>query len=245
MAKATIEPNGLVTTLFNRVYRTGITMMTTIDKAQKKSKSVNPKVIEDLETNYLLATVDLEYILESQLAHKYEEGWKLFVDSMNKLSSGEKLIFMGVVRNVKQTAENILSGSANPSTKPSKMLPNYNPALFPQITPGPLPWSYWNTDELKTFLGDLEKMETSAGNAGTNLVDAAALVTAATAVPVAAVASDKDVGTNIIDAAALATGAVATAAATATTVAVAAVAGSFAAGWHIGQAINEHMGWHN
>lgn len=209
MKKATFDPKGVTATLINRVHRTGITMLSTINQAQNKSGSVNPKVLDDLETDYLLANVELENMLKSQLAQKNSESWKLFVDSVNNLSSGEKPIFRGVVRNVKQTAENILAGNPNPFATPPFELPPYILPYAPTAPAGIDP-EFW-----KRIFADAEKLEASA----------------------------KDVATNLVDAAALATGAAAAATGAAAAVTGAAVVGAFAAGWHVGQAVNDYMGW--
>jgi hypothetical protein len=173
MKKATFDPKGVTATLINRVYRTGITMMSTIDKAQNKSESVNPKVIEDLETDYLLANVELENMLKSQLAQKKDENWKLFVDSVNNLSRGEKLIFRGVVRSIKQTAENILSDNPNPFANPFFELPPYITPYVPTAPVGIDP-NFW-----KAVFDDAEKLEASAKDVATHLLHAVHFVTEA------------------------------------------------------------------
>lgn len=213
MKKTTFDPKGVTATLINRVHRTGITMMTTINKAQNKSESVNPKVLEDLETDYLLANVELENMLKLQLAQKNNESWKLFVDSVNKLSSGEKPIFRGVVRSVKQTAENILSNNPNPFATQSFELPPYITPYVPTAPAGIDP-SFW-----KKVFDDAEKLEASAKDVAGDLVSAAQSAASAAAAAVGAAATGSAV------------------------VAVAAVVGSFAAGYHVGEAINEYMGW--
>lgn len=205
MKKATFDPKGVTSTLFNRVHRTGITMMKAVNQAQNKSASIDPKVIDDLETDFLLANVELENMLKSQLAQKNDESWKLFVDSVSKLGSAEKPIFRGVVQSVKKTAENILSNNPNPFATPPFELPPYILPYFPTVPTGMDP-DFW-----KTIFNDAEKLEASA----------------------------KDVATNLVDAAALATGA----AAAISSAPAAAVVGAFAAGWHVGEAINDYMGW--
>jgi hypothetical protein len=196
MKKATFDPKGVTATLINRVHRTGITMMTTINKVQNKSESVNPKVIEDLETDYLLANVELENMLKSQLAQKNKDGWELFVDSVNKLGGGEKPIFRGVVQNVKQTAENILAGSANPFTTQPFELPPYILPYFPTAPAGIDP-NFW-----KTVFNDAEKLEASTKDVATNLTEAAehaalAIVEAAAGEPIGAVVESFHTGYSI------------------------------------------------
>lgn len=183
MKKATFDPKGVTATLINRVHRTGITMMSAIDKAQNKSESVNPKVVEDLETDYLLANFELENMLKSQLAQKSNESWKLFVDSVSKLGNAEKPIFRGVVRSVKQTAENILTGSDNPFSTQAFELPPYILPYFPTAPVGMDP-DFW-----KTVFNDAEKLEASAKDVATNLIDAAALAAGTATIAVGTVAA--------------------------------------------------------
>jgi hypothetical protein len=125
MKKVTFDPIGVTATLINRVHRTGITMMSAIDKAQNKSESIAPEIIEDMETDYLLANLELENVLKSQLAQNDGESWKLFVDSVTQLDDAQKPLFRGVVRSVKQTAQNILSKTENPFDTQDFDLPVY------------------------------------------------------------------------------------------------------------------------
>ena len=157
MKKAIFNPKGVTATLINRVHRTGITMMTIINKVHNKSENVNPKVVDDMETDYLLANVELENMLKSQLAQKNDESWKLFVDSVNKLDSAEKPIFRGVVRSVKQTAENILSDNPNPFATPSFELPPYITPYMP-TAPVNIDPNFW-----KPIFNDAEKLEAATG----------------------------------------------------------------------------------
>lgn len=155
MKKATFDPKGVTATLINRVYRTGIGLIITINKVQNKSVSIDHSVIEDMETDYLLANIELESMLKSQLAQKNDGSWGLFVDSVNKLSSAEKQIFMGVVRSVKQTAENILSDNPNPFATSSFELPPYILPYFPTVPVGIDP-NFWNK-----VIDDAETLEVS------------------------------------------------------------------------------------
>lgn len=167
MKKATFNPKGVTATLINRVYRTGMTMMSTINKAQKKSASFNPKVVDDLETDFLLANIELVNMLMSQLAQKKDESWKLFVDSVSKLGNAQKPIFRGVVRNIKQIAENILSNKPNPFDNHFFNLPPYITPYLPTAPVGVGP-DFW-----KTVINDAKKLEASSKDVARDLTEAA------------------------------------------------------------------------
>jgi hypothetical protein len=153
MEKAIFDPMGVVATLINRVHRTGVIMMIQVDKAQNRAEKISPHVVDDLETDYLLANIELENMLKSQLAQKNDQGWKLFVDSVSKLNNREKPIFKGVAHNVKLTADNILAGSANPFTTVPFDLPSY---ILPYAPTGP---ANVDPDFWKLIIADAEKLE--------------------------------------------------------------------------------------
>lgn len=254
MTKVIFDSVGVTAALISRVHRTGIAMLMTVDKAHNKSKKVDPKIIEDLETDFLLANLELEYMLKFQLARENKDGWTLFVNSVSKLSYGERIIFGGVVRSIKLTANKILSDDSNPLESQLFESPPYiRPYFSIKFAGSPMPT---NTDPGFTadlnvptdidpgfgapsnFPGDIDPGIVAPDSLVINqslwknvLDDTEKLIK-----------SDKSIGSNIADAAALATGA---AAAAASGYPVAAVTGAFAAGWHIGEAINDYMGWHN
>lgn len=183
MKKATFDPKGVTSTLINRVHRTGLTMMKAVNQAQNKSASIDPKVIDDLETDFLLANVELENMLKSQLAQKNDESWKLFVDSVGKLDSAEKRIFRGITRSVKLTAENILSSNPNPFATHPFELPPYILPYFPTVPAGMDP-DFW-----KKIFSEAEKLEASAKDIVANLADGAAALAGAAMVAGAAAAT--------------------------------------------------------
>lgn len=202
MSGEKFNPKGVVATLTNRVYRNGVAMMVNVDKAENKGESIDPKVIEDLETDYLLSCLELENILTSQLAQKNKEPWSFFAETYGKLKDEEKPLFRGVIGDVKKVASNVLTGLDNPFELPFGLPPYIQP-----ITP-PV---YFDKDLWQGVFNEAETME----------------------------ATGKDIVGHLVDAAALVTGACAAAA----SAPVAAGAAAFAGGYHIGQAINEYMGW--
>lgn len=196
MKKATFNPKGVTGTLINRVRRTGITMMEAVNKTQNKSESVSPKVIEGLETDFLLANVELENMLKSQLAQKNNESWKFFVDSVSKLGSAEKPIFRGVVQSVKKTAENILSDKPNPFANRFFELPPYITPYVPTAPAGIDP-NFW-----KEVFADAETLQAAAKDVTRSLTEAAehtalAAVEAAEGEPIGAVVESFHAGYSV------------------------------------------------
>lgn len=204
MNKVAFDSKGLTTALINRTQNSGMSMMSAVtEKAQNKSSDASG--VEGKQTDFLLASIELENALKSQLACNDGSGWKLFVDTVSGLRSEEKPIYRGVARSIGKTAEKVLSGKPDPFSSEIFDLPPYILPYAPTAPNGVDP-ELW-----KLVFEDTQRLD----------------------------ASVRDVATNLVDAAALATGAAAAAA----SAPAAAVVGAFAAGWHVGQAVNDYMGW--
>lgn len=204
MNKATFDPKGVTSALINRVHSSGMSMMSAVaDNASHRSSDAT--AVEQKQTDFLLANIELENMLKSQLAKNDDSGWKLFVDTVSNLRSEEKPLYRGVAHSVGKSAENVLTGRIDPFSPEIFDLPPYILPYVPTAPTGIDP-DFW-----KRVFEDSQRLDASA----------------------------RDVATNLVDAAALATGAAAAAA----SAPAAAVVGAFAAGWHVGQAVNDYMGW--
>lgn len=180
MVKPSFDTSGVTATLINRVYRTGAAMMSVVDKNQKKSGAVDPKLIQDLEADYLLASIELESLLKTQLAKKNTSGWKVFVEAVEKRSSAEKLLYRGVVQNIQNAASNILAGVGNPFATQPFELPPY---VIPYV---PLPPAGMDPEFWKQIMKDAERINSPSKDVLENVLDGATLVVAAVAVAAAA-----------------------------------------------------------
>ncbi|NQE53076.1 hypothetical protein C5S29_05745 [ANME-1 cluster archaeon GoMg3.2] len=152
MEKIKVEFNseGVTATLTNRVYRNGITMMVNVDKAENKGESIDPKLIEDLETDYLLSCLELENVLTSQLAQKKKDSWASFGETYGKLKDEEKPLFRGIIGNIKKVASNVLTGRDSPFEPPFGLPPYVQP-----ITPP----GYFDEDFWQEIFNEAETME--------------------------------------------------------------------------------------
>lgn len=180
MSEKKFNPKGIAQTLTNRVYRNGVEMMVNVDKVENKGESIDPKVIEDLETDYLLSCLELENTLTSQLAEKNKEPWSFFAETYGGLKDEEKPLFRGVIGDVKKVASNVLTGLENPFEPWAQV-----PYIQPIAPPGYLDKDFW-----QEIFNEAEKMEaTGKGLVGGIGLVAGAVVAAAgsaAAAPVAA-----------------------------------------------------------
>lgn len=158
--KVEFNPKGVIATLINRVYRSGIAIMASVDKAKNKGESVDQNMMEDQSNDFLLSSFELENMVLSQLAQKNKEPWTVFVDAYSKLKDEEKPLFKGVVQDVKKAASNVLSGIDNPFEDIGSL--PYIPSVVPFQQVVNYPPSYYDAGVLwEEIFNDTEKMEVS------------------------------------------------------------------------------------
>lgn len=211
------NPKGVTATLINRVYRTGIAMMVNIDNAKNKGESVDPKVMEDQETDFILSCHELDSMLVSTTCKGSLDPWNVFSETYNKLKDEEKLLFRGVVRDMKEASSNVLSNVAKPfELIIPQEISNFGPAIVEAAGV-----TGCNKQLFERVYNEAEKMEASAKSTASDIATGAAAVVGT----VAAATSTAVSGSAAMVGAAY----------------VAVAAGGYTVGHAVGSAVNDYL----
>lgn len=132
MTMIKFRPEGITTALMNRIYRDGVAVAVYVDKAENKGEQIDTKLLEDLEADYMLSCYELNGILLSELAQGNPDPWRTFAKTYDDIKEENKLLYRGVLRDVKQAASNVLSKSAKPfdSVLPPEIIGPTVPEVF-------------------------------------------------------------------------------------------------------------------
>ncbi len=156
--------------LTNRVRQTGVNFAVAIDDVQNRKVTRDQKELATLEVDYVLACNELENTLTTSLLNNDIKPWKYFTGSYNQFKDEEKVLYGGVIKNLKRTTSDILS---------NKDLKDFMPQVLPYIPEGFITTNPIDVPEDKKegfwreFYMELEKMDVTARDA---IQDASAAV---------------------------------------------------------------------